>query len=281
VTETMTNVGFGETAVTQRGALVTAGAIVAMLGGIVFTSIFIGYVSSALTRAEWTVTQGLRRIRGHGHVIVCGAGRIGGAVVGILTRAGRRVVVIDPEPGAWLVRRARDRDVDLLTGSATRDDALQLANVHGAAAVLALTDNDTVNLEIALSARAIAPSIPLVVRMEDATFAATTADVFGIQTFSPAALSAPAFAGLARFPGTRGRVRFASEGHTIGQRTQGAVPLPPPVDGSMPLAVWRAGSLRLIREYDQMAPHDVLLFTVALGQHHAVPTTVAGNGYAP
>jgi len=44
----MTNVGFGEVNVTKRGPVVTLGALVAMLGGITFTSIFIGYVSSAL-----------------------------------------------------------------------------------------------------------------------------------------------------------------------------------------------------------------------------------------
>ena len=40
----MTNVGFGETAVTTQGPFVTGGAIASMLGGIIITSIFIGYV---------------------------------------------------------------------------------------------------------------------------------------------------------------------------------------------------------------------------------------------
>lgn len=269
VVETMTNVGFGETAVTARGPLVTGGAIAAMLGGIVFTSIFIGYVSSALTRAQWMALQGMRRIRAHGHVVICGGGKIGSAVIGLLTAAGKRVVVIESDPDAGLVRRARDRDVDLLTGDAQRDDALDLCDIPHAAAVLALTDNDAVNVEIALGARARRPDVPLVVRMENDAFASAVSDIFGIAAFSPSALTAPALAGLSRFPGTRGRVRYADEDHTISQRTQGAVPEKPPADLCIPLCVWRDGEHLTIRDFEQMKPYDELLFAVPLGQFRA------------
>jgi len=93
VVETMTNVGFGEVNVTKRGPVVTLGALVAMLGGITFTSIFIGYVSSALTRAEFTLTQGLRRVRARGHIVVCGGGSVPAATLAVLTGAGKRAVV--------------------------------------------------------------------------------------------------------------------------------------------------------------------------------------------
>jgi len=72
--------------------------MVVMIGGTIFTSIFIGYVSAAITRAQWTAQQGLRRIRAHGHYVVCGGGRIGGAVVNLLIEAGKHVVVIDSHP---------------------------------------------------------------------------------------------------------------------------------------------------------------------------------------
>lgn len=269
VVETMTNVGFGETAVTTMGPFVTGGAIAAMLGGIVFTSVFIGYVSSALTRAQWMALQGMRRIRAHGHVVICGGGKIGSAVVNLLTAAGKRVVVIESNPDASLIRRARDRDVDLLTGDAQRDDALDLCDIPHATAVLALTDNDAINVEIALGARARRPDVPLVVRMENDAFAAAVSDIFGIATFSPSALTAPALAGLSRFPGTRGRVHYGGEDHTISQRSQGAVPEKPPADICTPLCVWRGGQYVIIREFYQMKPYDELLFAVPLGQFRA------------
>jgi Trk K+ transport system NAD-binding subunit len=285
VVETMTNVGFGETAVTARGPLVTGGAIAAMLGGIIFTSIFIGYVSSALTRAQWMALQGMRRIRAHGHIVICGGGKIGSAVINLLTAAGKRVVVIESNPDASLVRRARDRDVDLLTGDAQRDDALDLCDIPHAAAVLALTDNDAINVEIALGARARRPDVPLVVRMDNDAFASAVSEIFGIAAFSPSALTAPALAGLARFPGTRGRVRYSGEDHTISQRTQGAVPEKPPADVCIPLCVWRNGREIAIREFGQMKPYDELLFAVPLDQfRHAIAAQPIGGepkgGYA-
>ncbi len=266
VVETMTNVGFGDTTVTKQGPIITGAAIVAMLGGIIFTSIFIGYVSSALTRAQWIALQGLRRIHARGHIVICGGGKIGSAVVNLLTAAGKRVVVVEPKPDAGLVRRARERDVDLLTGDAHRDDALDLCDIPHAAAVLALTDNDAINLEIALAARARSPEIPLVVRMENDAFARAVSALFGIATFSPAALTAPVLAGLSRFPGTRGRVRYAGEDHTISQRSQGAVPEKPPAEVCVPLCVWRGGQLLAVREFTEMRPYDELLFVVPLGQ---------------
>lgn len=266
VVETMTNVGFGETQVTTQGPLITFGAVLAMLGGIIFTSIFIGSVSSALTRAQWMATQGLRRIRARGHVVICGGGRIGSAVLKILTASGKRVVLIEPNPDQSLIRRARHNDVYLLTGDAQRDNALDLCDVPHASAVLALTDNDAVNVEIALGARARRPDIPLVVRIENDTFARAVAANFGLSTFSPSALTAPALAGLARFPGTRGRVHYLGEGHTISQRRQGAAPQKPPADICFPLCVWRENTLVRIRDFSEMRAFDDLLFSVPLSQ---------------
>jgi voltage-gated potassium channel Kch len=272
VAETMTNVGFGEVQVTQRGPAITWGAITAMLGGIIFTSIFIGSVASALTRAQWIATQGLRRIRARDHVVVCGGGRIGTAVLNLLTMLGKRVIVIDPAPDADLVRRARERDVDLLTGDALQ--ALDLCDLAHATAVLALTNSDQSNLEIALAARSRSPEISLVVRMENASFASATSNLFGISTFSPAALTAPVFAGLSRFPGTRGRVRYADEDLTIGERHQGETPEPPPAGDCTPLCVWRGEHVYFIRDFDEMAAHDKVLFAVPLGQFR---TTLNGR----
>ena len=76
------------------------------------------------------------------------------------------------------------------------------------AADLALTNVDTLNLEIALGARARNPTMPIVLRIAEASFAESIARHFEFETtFSAAALAAPAFVGLGRFSGSRGRVR--------------------------------------------------------------------------
>jgi Trk K+ transport system NAD-binding subunit len=262
VTEAMTSTGFSDTTAVRHGAVLTAGAMVVMIGGTVFTSIFIGYVSAAITRAQWTAQQGLRRIRARGHYVICGGGRIGGAVVNLLTAAGKRVVVIEAHPDPTLIRRARESSIDMLTGDATNEDVLALCDVPHAAAVVVLTNSDPGNLEIALGARAIRADVPLVVRMENRTFAQATADLFGIATFSPAALSAPAFAGLARYPGTLGRVNYAAVEHTIVQRWGGAGSDAPSAH-AVPLAVWRAGEgVLLVHRRDEIQSGDTVIYAL-------------------
>jgi Trk K+ transport system NAD-binding subunit len=265
VVQAMTSTGFGDREVIRRGAAVIAGAIVVMIGGTVFTSIFIGYVTAAITRAQWTAQQGLRRIRARGHVVVCGGGRIGSAVVNLLTDAGKHVVVIDSHPDPTLIRRARESSIDLLTGDATNEDVLELCDVPHAAAVVVLTNSDPGNLEIALGARAIRADVPLVVRMENRTFAQATAWLFGISTFSPAALTAPAFAGLARYPGTLGRVRYAGEEHTIVKRW-GGNGASPPADDATPLCAWRAGRVVLIHDNSEIVSGDTAIYAIRLGR---------------
>src|SRR6185312_5564045 len=105
---------------------------------------------------------------------------------------------------------------DLLTGDASRDDTLDLCNLEAAHSVVALTNVDTLNLEIALGARARNPNMPIVLRMAEADFAASIARHFQFETtFSVAALAGPVFAGLARMPGARGRIAFAEQEFAI------------------------------------------------------------------
>jgi len=84
-------------------------------------------------------------------------------------------------------------------------------------------------------------------------------------------LTAPALAGLSRFPGTRGRIHFAAEQYTIGQRKQGAVPERPPARICTPLCVLRDGAIVYIREFELMKPYDEVLFVVPLSQFRGTP----------
>jgi Trk K+ transport system NAD-binding subunit len=262
VAETMTNAGFGDASIAQRGFVATVGTIAFMIGGTIFTAIFIGYVSSAITRAQFVQLQGLRRLRARDHVVVCGGGRTGGAVVSLLVAAGKRVIVIESHPDPGLVRRARDGEIDLLTGDATHDDVLELSNVPHASCVIALTNNDTGNLEISLGARALRPDVPLVVRMESRTFSQATAELFEISTFSPAELSAPALAGLARFPGTLGRVAYGGIDHTLVRRTLHDAEEAEDLAGAEPLCVWRRHGLIIARYTGGVRPGDTVLYAV-------------------
>ena len=272
VATTMSTVGYGDITPLGAGPLPMLFSMLLMAAGVGLSGIIIAFATSALTRAQWISLQGLRRIRAREHVIVCGAGNVGLGVIEYLLSLGKRLVVIDGSPDPAIIEASRNRSFDLLTGDATRDSTLDLCNLEEAIGVVALTESDTANLEVALGARARNPDISVVMRVQDGTFAKSVARQFGLTlTFSTASLAAPAFAGLSRFPGTRGRIEYGDEDYTVGERLQGEVPAPPPANNCIPLCVWRNGEFLHIDDFDQMQPYDRLLFLVPLSQFRSTP----------
>ncbi len=188
VLSTMTTTGFGDIAPDHNRPLDLWATMVLMLLGTVFTGLFIVFAAARLTRGQWVRMQGLRPIYRRGHIVVCGSGSIGTGVIDLLLDFDKPLVVVEQSPDAALVERARDRGFDLLTGDASRDDTLDLCNLGAAHSLVALTNVDTLNLEIALGARARNPSMPVVLRIAEATFATSIARHFDFQTtFSVAA----------------------------------------------------------------------------------------------
>lgn len=77
-------------------------------------------------------------------------------------------------------------------------EILKLANVEKAAALLAVTSNDSVNLGIAITAKSLAPNLPVFVRIHDPKFAIQIQQVFDFeQVICPTLLAASAFAAAA------------------------------------------------------------------------------------
>jgi Trk K+ transport system NAD-binding subunit len=265
VLTTMTTTGFGDILPNHDKPWDVAAAMVLMLSGTALVGIFVAYAASLLIRAQWVRMQGLRPIHRRGHIVVCGAGSIGTGVIDLLLDFDMPLVVIEQKPDTALVEHARVREFDLLTGDASRDDTLELCNLGAAHSLVALTNVDTLNLEIALGARVRNPGMPIVLRIAEAAFAASIARHFQLETtFSVAALAGPVFAGLSRVPGARGRIEFDEQEFAI---TEFA--LPEEAESEMPrlaipLAVSDGGGFRLIRDFAGLASGSRVLAMVPL-----------------
>jgi voltage-gated potassium channel Kch len=153
-----------------------------------------------------------------------------------------------------------------LTGDANRDDTLDLCNLGDAHSLVALTNIDTLNLEIALGARARNPGMPIVLRIAEAEFAASIARHFDFETtFSVAALAGPVFAGLSHASGARGRIAFGDREFAIIEAVlsdRADVALPP---DAVPVAVADPeGTVAMIRDLAELQPGTRLLALV----HH-------------
>jgi Trk K+ transport system NAD-binding subunit len=269
VMTTMTTVGYGDISPYGNKAprLAYYMAMFSMIAGLAISGVFIAAMSSALSRAQVTALRGLRRLRANDHVIVCGAGNVGTRVIEFLLRMNQKVVVVEQNPDNLLIERARDRQIDLLTGDASNDVTLNFCDLSHARSLVALTENDTANLEVGLGARAKCPELNVILRVMEPAFAHSIGRQFQInRSFSTTELTAPAIAGLSRFPGTRGRISFDNEDYNVGERLQGAIPAPPPANFCIPLYVWREGNLVPLHDFAEMKPYDRLLFIVPLSQ---------------
>ena len=129
------------------------------------------------------------------HVIVVGLGNVGTAVTGQLHDLGFGVVCVDNDPNAPGIPLARQLGLPVVIGDAFREETLRAAHLDTCLALVSVTSLDVVNLETALTARALRDDLRIVLRLTDDDLAErlekTTANVI---SRSVPYLAAPAFA---------------------------------------------------------------------------------------
>jgi voltage-gated potassium channel Kch len=142
----------------------------------------------------WSVA---RMPRQH-HYIVCGLGGVGYRIAIHLHQTGHKVAVIEQDINNRFLLSVKALKIPVIIGDANLTATLQTVNLSSAQALLVVTSDDTINLEIALTARSISPQVPTVVRIYDAGFAQQVQQVFEFdQVLSPMDLAAPTFAAAA------------------------------------------------------------------------------------
>lgn len=129
------------------------------------------------------------------HVIVCGLGNVGVRVVEHLKGLGEDVVAIENNKESRFSYEVSAFDVPVLVGDARDQATLEKASVKVAKAIIAVTDNDLVNIEAALTARELNENIRVVLRMFDQRLAKRMAKLMNFEgAFSSSAKSGPLFA---------------------------------------------------------------------------------------
>ena len=129
-----------------------------------------------------------------GHVVVCGAGRVGYRVTQQLLALGQEVIVIEKREDAAFVQVLRDLEVPVLIDDTRSPGCLKRTHVERAVAIVCATDDDLANLNVALDARRHNPDIRLVIRLFDDDLVAKVRDTFRAEALSSSAVAAPAMA---------------------------------------------------------------------------------------
>ena len=138
------------------------------------------------------------RVPSRHHYIVCGLGGIGIEVLRQLQAQGHEVVAIESDHNNRFLHTARSLGVPVILEDGRMPVTLKAANVEQAAAIIVVTSDDMVNVEVGLTAKAIAPKLPTVLRSHDPQFAQSVQEVFEFDTvLCPTELATHAFAAAA------------------------------------------------------------------------------------
>ena len=156
------------------------------------------------------------------HVIVCGAGRVGFRVFEQFTKLGVPLVMIERDENAPFINTIREAGVPVLLADVRSAGALEQANLKAARAIVCATDDDLVNLNIALDARRLKPGIRVVMRLFDDDLVAKTRSAFDLEAFSTSALAAPALAVAALDPAIRNSFEVGGRLMVVGELAVGS-----------------------------------------------------------
>jgi len=164
---TISTVGFGDIApVTIEGQVATIFLVIVGLSVIAF---FTSIVTTALSARLIALKE--EKVIGEANalndfVIICGYGRMGEVLANEFLKIKQKFIVIDIQDDSFL--HANSQNILSIKGDATNSEFLESVGItKGATTVVALTNNDAVNLAIILTTRSLNSSINIIARAND------------------------------------------------------------------------------------------------------------------
>jgi Trk K+ transport system NAD-binding subunit len=131
------------------------------------------------------------------HIVLIGLGHLGYRVTQRLHEMGESVVVVELNLGTHTTVAARELGIPVIHGDARHAGSLEGANIKHARTIILASQDDAMNLQIALKARTLNPDIQVVIRIFDEDFAHSLQEQFGFTALSATEMAAPVFAAAA------------------------------------------------------------------------------------
>jgi len=165
---TISTIGAGpENELSGRGEVFN---VILILLGVAAVGFAIGTFTKAVIEFELGSFFGRRRMEKElsslkNHFIICGVGRVGRRVAAEVAARKLPLVIIerDPARAVW----AQERGFPVIIGDAASEAILRKARIESARALASAVTSDAQNVYIALTARGMAPKIPIVARASE------------------------------------------------------------------------------------------------------------------
>lgn len=165
---TISTVGFGDISpVTIQGRVATLFLVVGGMGVIAFST---SIVTTALSEKLLILKE--EKVMGEANslndfIIICGFGRMGKVLANEFTKVNQKFLIIDQDDETF--KHSDTQKFLAVKGDATDSSLLESVGINGGGAttIIAITDNDAVNLSIILTARSLNPKIHIIARAND------------------------------------------------------------------------------------------------------------------
>ncbi len=162
-----TTTGFGDISLRASSVPAKVAGVLTMVSSIAFVSVFFSLLIDRIIARRTENLLGHRRHILDGHVVVCGLGRVGYHLVERLRGEAYPVLVVEKDAGNRFLPAVREMGILVMIADATLAATLADAAVDRASAVASVVNDDLVNLEVGLNARAIHPRIRVILRIFD------------------------------------------------------------------------------------------------------------------
>ncbi|MDB5097769.1 MAG: kefC [Cyanobacteria bacterium RYN_339] len=194
VVTVMTTTGFGDISVKDSNPAMILYVTALMAVGSLLMAALYAFVTEALLAVRLGQFFDRRPMPQRGHFILAGLGTVGFRIAEEVQRLGHPCVALEKSDNSRLIERARRLGVKVVV-SQDVFGAMADVNLEEARCVMTVTDDDALNLELALMAQERNPRGRVVVRFFDPHMAGLLERTFGIHLArSPSAIAAPAFA---------------------------------------------------------------------------------------
>jgi Trk K+ transport system NAD-binding subunit len=190
----ITTVGFGDIPFVDGPSTTRWFVVALMLLGSLAMAVLGAYVTEKLLSFRLGVLLSRTTVPAADHFVIVGLGTVGFRIAEELARDGHPCVAIERNPESRYLDRARRAGIPVLV-RADVFSALTDAQLEAARGMIAVTNDDDTNLELALVTQELNPWATCAVRLFETDLAAHLERSFGIHMArSPSAIAAPAFA---------------------------------------------------------------------------------------
>jgi voltage-gated potassium channel Kch len=165
-------------ATSPRWYLVVSGVF--MLAAIAFTAVFTAGIVNRLLSSRSIALLGRRTLPRRDHVVVVGLGQVGLRLATKLATMGHPVVVVERDPPPSNLRIAKAAGIPVVLGNASERAVLDRLALGRARALAAMGSQDLDNVEVAITARAVAPDLAIVLRAGEDDAITETQSLFAV-----------------------------------------------------------------------------------------------------